>query len=146
MARNQLGQIFALANKFKEGDLNVGGTRDDHVRRQARDALAALSLGDISRADFVEDQVTEALHRSLDSQLAGKVAHLTVAELKRILLSSGGASWIEHHRNGISSEAAAAVVKIMTNEELGTLSRKLFNPLPGTGIAIGSPGHFGSRI
>jgi len=146
MARNQLGQIFALANEFKEGDLNVGGTRDDHVRRQARDALAALSLGEISRTDFVEDQVTEALHRSLDPQLAGKVAHLTVAELKQILLSSGGASWIERHRNGISSEAAAAVVKIMTNEELGTLSCKLFNPLPGSGVTIGSEGHFGSRI
>ena len=62
MARNQLSQIFVLANEFKEGDLNVGGTRDDHLRREARDALAALSLGDIARSDFVEDQVTEALH------------------------------------------------------------------------------------
>src|SRR5205814_2485707 len=47
---------------------------------------------------------------------------------------------------GVSSEAAAAVVKIMTNEELGALSCRLFNPLPGKGIAIGSPGHFGSRV
>ncbi len=146
MARNHLSQIFVLANEFKEGDLNVGGTRDDHVRREARGVLAALSLGDIARADFVEDQVTEALHQSLDPYLAAKVAHLTVVELKRILLSPQGASWIERHRNGLSSEGAAAVVKIMTNEELGTLSRKLFNPLPGTGVAIGSPGHFGSRI
>lgn len=146
MARDQLCQIFALANEFKEGDLIVGGTRDDHLRRQARAALAALSLGDIASVDFVEDQVTEALHRSLDPQLAGKVAHLAVAELKRILLSSQGASWIEHHRNGVSSEAVAAVVKIMTNEELAALSGKLFNPLPGSGVAIGSPGHFGSRI
>src|SRR5215467_4199454 len=125
MARNQLSQTFTLANEFKEGDLNVGGTRDDHVRREAREALAALSLGAIAGADFVEDQVTEALHRSLDPQLAAKVAHLTVAELKRILLSPPGASWIEHHRDGLSSEAVAAVVKIMTNEELGTLSCKL---------------------
>src|SRR5262245_22946174 len=110
MARNQLSQLFALANEFKEGDLNVGGTRDDHIRQQARDALAALSLGNIAKADFVEDQVTEALHRSLDPRLVGKVAHLTVAELMRILLSPQGASWIEHHRNGLSSEAAAAVV------------------------------------
>src|SRR5215213_3585138 len=146
MARNQLSQIFVLANEFKEGDLNVGGTRDDYIRLEARDAVAALSLGDIARAEFVEDQVTEALHRSLDPQLAGKVAHLTVSELKRILLSPQGVSWIEHHRNGVSSEAAAAVVKIMTNEELETLSCKLFNPLPGSGIAIGSQGHFGSRI
>src|SRR6185503_7450315 len=146
MARNQLSQTFALANEFKEGDLNVGGTRENHVRRQTRAALAALSLGDIARGDFVEDQITEALHRSLDPQLAGKVAHLTVAEFKGILLSVQGASWIEHHRDGVSSEATAAVVKIMTNEELATLSRKLFNPLPGNGIAIGSPRHFGSRI
>jgi len=146
MAHNQLSQIFVLANEFKEGDLNVGGTRDDRIRREAREALSALSLGDIGRAELVDDQVTEALHRSLDPQLAGQVAHLTIAELKQILLSSQGASWIERHRNGVSSEAIAAVVKIMTNEELGTLSRKLFNPLPGTGVAIGSPGHFGSRI
>jgi ethanolamine ammonia-lyase large subunit len=146
MARNQLTQTFVLGNEFKEGDLNVGGTRDDYIRREARDAVAALSLGEIARADFVEDQVTEALHRSLDPQLAGKVAHLTVAELKQILLSPQGANWIEQHRDGVSSEAAAAVVKIMTNEELGTLSRKLFNPLPGTGVAIGFPGHLGSRI
>ena len=146
MAPNHLRQVFVLANEFKEGDLKVGGTRDDHLRRQARDALSVLSLGDIARADFVDDQVTEALHRSLDPQLAGKVAHLTIAELKRILLSSRGASWIEHHRDGLSSKAAAAVVKIMTNEELGTLSCKLFNPLPREDVAIGSPGHFGSRI
>src|ERR1043165_204806 len=145
MARDQLSQLFVLANEFKEGDLNVGGTRDDHIRRQARAALAALSLGEIATADFVEDQVTEALHRSLDPQLAAKVAHLTVADLKQILLSPQGASWIEHHRDGVSSEAAAAVVKIMSNEELATLSCKLFNPLPGSGVAIGSWGHFGSR-
>jgi ethanolamine ammonia-lyase large subunit len=146
MAHDQLSQIFVLANEFKEGDLSVGGTRDDHIRREARAALAAVSLGDIASADFVEDQLTEALHRSLDPQLSTKVAHLTVAELKRILLSPEGASWIEHHRNGVSSEATAAVVKIMTNEELGSLSCKLFNPLPGTGVTIGSQGHFGARI
>ena len=146
MARDQLSQLFVLANECKEGDLSVGGTRDEHVRREARSALAASSLGEISRADFVEDQVTEALHRSLDPQLSGQVAHLTVADLKRILLSTQGVSWIERHRDGLSSEATAAVVKIMTNEVLGTLSSKLFNPLPGEGIAIGSEGHFGSRI
>jgi ethanolamine ammonia-lyase large subunit len=146
MVQNQLTQTFVLANEFKEGDLNVGGTRDEHTRREAREALAALSLGDINKADFVEDQATEALHQSLDPELASKVAHLTVAELKRLLLSDAGASWIERHRNGVSSEAAAAVVKIMTNEELGTLSCKLFNPLPGDDVAIGSAGHFGSRI
>ena len=146
MTPDQLSQVFVLANEFKEGDLNVGGTRDDKVRREARDVLGAVSLGEISRADFIEDQVTDALHRSLDPQLVGRVAHLTVAEFKQILLSPHGASWIESHRDGVSSEATAAVVKIMTNEELGLVACKLFNPLPGEGVVIGSAEHFGSRI
>src|SRR6185369_950687 len=146
MTPDQLSQVFVLANEFKEGDLNVGGTRDDKVRREARDVLGAVSLGEIARADIVEDQVTDALHRSLDPQLAAKVAHLTVAEFKQILLSPHGASWIESHRDGVSSEATAAVVKIMTNEELGLVACKLFNPLPGEGVVIGSAEHFGSRI
>jgi hypothetical protein len=33
-------QIFVLANEFKEGDLNVGGTRDDQIRREGREALS----------------------------------------------------------------------------------------------------------
>jgi ethanolamine ammonia-lyase large subunit len=127
-------------------DQGVGGTRDDQLRREARIALAALSLGEIARADFVEDQLTEALHLALDQQPAGDLACLTVEEFKRILLSSQGASWIDRYRNGISSEAIAAVVKIMTNEELGVLSSRLFNPQPGKGITIGSSGHFGSRV
>ena len=72
MVRNQLNRLFVLANEFKEGDLSVGGTRDDQIRRQARDALSAVSLRDIERADFVEDQVSEALQRALDPLLAGK--------------------------------------------------------------------------
>src|SRR6185295_17662370 len=40
----------------------------------------------------------------------------------------------------------AAVVKVMTSDELSTVARTIFNPLPGDGIAIGAPGHFGSRI
>src|SRR5262249_30036907 len=67
-------------------------------------------------------------------------------DFKRILLSLQGASWIKRHRNGVSSEAIAAVVKIMTSEELEALARKLFNPLPGRGITIGAARHFGSRI
>ncbi len=34
----------------------------------------------------------------------------------------------------------------MTNDELSAVALKLFNPLPGEGVAVGSPRHFGSRI
>ena len=34
----------------------------------------------------------------------------------------------------------------MSDDELSLVARSLFNPLPGAGTAIGSAGHFGSRI
>ena len=34
----------------------------------------------------------------------------------------------------------------MTDDELASVAGRLANPLPGAGLAIGAPGHFGSRI
>ena len=146
MNLNELTKIFTLANEFKEGDVSVGGTRDDQLRAEAREQLAALRLGEITSAVFVEDQVTETLHRSLDPERTDELARLTVGELKGILLSPDVAAWALGYRDGLSSETIAAVAKVMTNAELGVVSRALFNPLPGDGIAVGSPQHFGSRI
>ena len=142
----ELTKTLALANEFKEGDLSVGGTRDEHVRKEAREALASLRLGDINNAVLVEDQVTETLHRSLDSELMGELVHLTIGELKRILLGAEAAAWVRRYSDGLASEVIAAVAKLMTNDELGAVSRVVFNPLPGDGIAVGAPTHFGSRI
>ncbi|HEV3469657.1 MAG TPA: ethanolamine ammonia-lyase subunit EutB [Pyrinomonadaceae bacterium] len=144
--RRELLRIFALANEFKEGDLLVGGTRDESARAAARAALGAVSLGALAGAALAEDGVSEALAGSLDRRLAAETSHLTVAELKAILLGRGGADWAGRYAEGLSSEAIAAVVKLMTNEELSAVARKLFNPLPGDGVAVGSPQHFGSRI
>lgn len=146
MNLKDLTRIFALANEFKEGDLSVGATRDDQLRSEAREELASLRLGEITKAAFVDDQVTETLHCSLDSELRDGLARLTVGELKRILLGSGRAAWVRRYCDGLASEVIAAVAKVMTNDELGAVSRAFFNPLPGHGIAVGAHQHFGSRI
>jgi ethanolamine ammonia-lyase large subunit len=166
---------FVLANEFKEGDLLVGGSDDARVRDDARHALESLRLGEIVPAAFVDDGVTEALERSLNAQSLADVSRLTVAELKRILLSPAGAGWIQSYRSGLRSEVIAAVVKVMTDAELSIVARAIFNPLPGesyarlkgsrssplkgahsgpfkssrssdAGTTVGSPQHFGSRI
>ena len=54
-----LRRLFTLANAFKEGDLPVGGTRDDAVRRDARQDLLHTRVADIRRAGFVNDGVSE---------------------------------------------------------------------------------------
>jgi len=144
--RRELLRIFALANEFKEGDLLVGGTRDETLRAAARAEVGALTLGALNGAALVEDGVSEALAGSLDARLAAEISHLTVGGLKGILLSGGGAEWVRRYGEGLSSEAVAGVVKLMTNDELSAVARTLFNPLPGEGVRVGSPNHFGSRI
>ncbi len=139
-------KAFVLANEFKEGDLLVGGTREEREREEARALLGALRLGEITRTAFVEDGVSEALVRSINSELATEISFLTLSEMKGILLSAQGAGWVHRYRDGLASEVIAAVVKVMTNEELSMVAQSLFNPLPGRGLTIGSRGHFGSRI
>lgn len=146
MNREELLHILVNANEFKEGDLLVGGTRDEEERNEARSMLASLQLREIGRTAPVDDLVSEALVRSVDPELSGEISSLTVGDVKRALLSPEGAEWAGRYRDGLSSEQIAAVVKLMTNDELSAVCRTLFNPLPGKGIAIGSSGHLGSRI
>lgn len=141
-----LRQTFVLANEFKEGDAAVGGGNDARMRGEARRAIEAMRVGDIVSSAFVDDGVSDTLERSLDARLLADLAGLTVVRLKQLLLSPDGPDWIRRHRAGLRSEAIAAVVKVMTDTELSTVARSVFNPLPGEGITVGSPRHFGSRI
>ena len=147
---------FVLANAFKEGDLLVGGVDDAQVRDEARRSLGAVRLGEIVPAAFVDDGVTEALERSLNAQSLADVSGLTVTGLKQILLSPAGAEWIRRYRSGLRSEVIAAVVKVMSDDELSIVARSIFNPLSDARLkgsrsdeavtTVGSPDHFGSRI
>jgi ethanolamine ammonia-lyase large subunit len=146
MDARQLRRLFVLANSFKEGDLLVGGGRDDAARQDARRSLAALTIGTIDHTPLVEDNVTEAIERSLDRGAQREIASLTIAQLAEMLKSDRAAEWLHRRRHGLSSEVIAAVVKVMTDDELSSLAGRIFNPLPGDGVAIGSARHFGSRI
>lgn len=146
MNNHELIQLFVLANEFKEGDLLVGGTRDEQVRLEARGLLGSLRLAEINGSALLDDGVSEALARSRNARLAAEISGLTVSKLKHVLLSAGGAAWAQRYRDGLSSEVIAAVVKVMTNDELSALAQSLFNPLPGEGLSIGSPHHLGSRL
>ena len=137
---------FTLANEFKEGDLPVGGSADPATRADACRVLESTPLGAIDETALVDDGVSEALGRGVDRARHAELASLTVGQARDTLLAEDGAAWAQHCRDGLSSAAIAAVVKIMTNDQLSAVARKLFNPLPGDGVRIGSPGHFGSRI
>lgn len=146
MDSRELRRTFVLANAFKEGDLLVGGTRDDRIRHDARRALLATRLGDIRRTPLVDDGVSDALAGSLDRSLHADLDRLTIKELRQIVLGPDATDWVHRRRDGLASEVIAALVKVMSNDQLSSVARGLFNPLPGDGIALGSPAHFGSRI
>jgi ethanolamine ammonia-lyase large subunit len=142
--------VFARANEFKEGDLLVGGTLDEVVRLDAKKEVAALRIGDIAHLVFVEDAISEAITRSINRRLLDEIAHLTIGEMRDILSGATCATWIRNYSAGLPSEAIAALVKIMNNDELSKVSRSLFNPLPDKiqsgPVVVGSACHFGSRI
>ena len=146
MNREKLLELFVKANEFKEGDLLVGGTRDELEREDARQMLSRLRLGDISKVNIVEDAVSEVLARSLNQYLAAQISQLSLLQVKKILLGKNGSDWIRRYGDGLTSEQIASLVKLMTNDELSQVSRSIFNPLPGEGVTIGSMHHFGSRI
>jgi ethanolamine ammonia-lyase large subunit len=146
MDAQELRSTLVLANAFKEGDLPVGGTRDDAIRLDARRALRATTLGAVRRTPLIEDGVTQALAHSIDRKIQSALDTLTVNELTRHMLGPDGPAWIARHRDGLSSECIAAAVKLMTDDELSRVARVVFNPLPGPGVTVGASRHFGSRI
>ena len=145
MDAHELRRTYALASAFKEGDLAVGGSADDRLREDARRALLATTIGDIHRAEFVADGVTAVLHRSRDRRRDEELSSLTIAQARGALLGPQGAAWAHRHQVGLGSEAIAALVKVMTDDELSTIARRLFHPVED-GVGIGAPRHFGSRI
>jgi ethanolamine ammonia-lyase large subunit len=146
MDSEALRRMLTLASAFKEGDRAVGGGHDPATRREARQALLATSLADIHRTVLIDDGVSEALARSRDRSRDAELAAWTVARVRDALLSAGGAAWVSALGGALGSEAIAAVVKVMTRDELSTVARSLAGPAFGSRIQPNSPGDSETEI
>ena len=92
-------QLFALANDFKEGDLAVGGTRDDRLRHDARRTLLVHHRS--ATSDARSSSTTGSARRSIaarDRSADGELDPLSIARIKSTLLSPGGSAWARRHR------------------------------------------------
>jgi ethanolamine ammonia-lyase large subunit len=143
---SELRQLLLNAGAFKPGDLRVGGSADPTTREQARLSLAAITLRDINRSILLDDGVTAALMESRDRRCDAELNALTVADVVSALLAPGGAEWAATYRDALSSEAIAAIAKVMTDQELSSVARILFVPTGDGERSIGGVTHFGSRI
>ena len=90
-------KTFTLANEFKEGDLPLGGTSDDHQRAEARREISRMTAAEITRTVFVEDSITETLSANLDRILLKEIAGLTVADNQPYFVSDDTDYSIPYH-------------------------------------------------
>ncbi|WP_163997508.1 ethanolamine ammonia-lyase subunit EutB [Pyxidicoccus caerfyrddinensis] len=137
-------QVLGAANAFKEGDALVGvAAADDTSRKNARQLLENTRLVDLGTHPLREDQLHALLVESEDRVAASASQDWTLGRLKQFLLESGEAD-IHALVPGLGSDVIACVVKLMSDEELIAVGRKVFNPLPGS--HVGARGYLGARI
>ena len=137
-------QLLGAANEFKEGDRAIGvAARDDRSRTRARALLANTRVGDLIAHPVFEDSVSSYIDTVVDREVTQTVAGWTLADLKRFLLEKEEAA-IKGIMPGLPSDIIGCVVKLMSNEELIAVGRKVFNPLPHSNL--GAKGYMGARI
>lgn len=137
-------QVVGAANAFKEGDQTLGvAARDDASRQQARQLLAATTLGDLDRHRLFEDELQQLIDQAVDAQTQARLQSWTLGELKTFVLAQPEAE-IKAIMPGLSSDVIGCLVKLMSNQELIQVGQTVFNPLPGS--KIGSKGYLSARV
>ena len=104
----------------------IGGTKDESIKEKARHELSSLTINQITHIVLIDDEVSSALRSEINPNLLNEIGALTLSQLKALLLSQQCSEWVHKYRMGLSNEVIAAVVKLMTNEQLSYVSKTLF--------------------
>jgi ethanolamine ammonia-lyase large subunit len=145
-----LKTLLARASPDRSGDRLAGvAARSGEERVAARMALADVALADFRRHDLVpydDDEVTRLIHDTQDAGAFAAVSALTVGEFRDWLLAhETTAERLAALAPGLTPEMAAAVSKLMRNQDLIAVARKVcvvtrFNN------TIGLPGRLSVRL
>jgi ethanolamine ammonia-lyase large subunit len=145
-----LRELLARATPLRSGDVLAGlaaGSAEERVA--ARMALAELPLSTFLREAVVPyeaDEVTRLIADSHDEAAFAPVAHLTVGDFRNWLLSdAAGAEVLASVAPGITPEMAAAVAKLMRNQDLVLVARKC-RVVTRFRDTIGLPGRLSVRL
>ena len=137
-------QILGAANEYKEGDEATGVAAPDAGSRiGARSLLANTRIAYLIERSVYEDSLSEYIGTAVDRKVTATIAGWTMGELKAFLLGKPEDD-IQGILPGLPSDVIACVVKLMSNQELIAVSRKIFHPLPGS--QIGAKGYLGARV
>ncbi|MDY0104988.1 MAG: ethanolamine ammonia-lyase, partial [Lentimicrobium sp.] len=137
-------QVIGAANAFKEGDAAIGvGADTDATRQNARTLLANTKIKDLHDHPLLVDSVQKFIWQSTDTAQYEKIKGWTMGQLKDFLLTKTEPE-IKTIMDGLNSDVIGCVPKLMSNQELIVVDKKIFNPLPGR--KIGAKGYMSARI
>ncbi|GEJ59087.1 ethanolamine ammonia-lyase subunit EutB [Anaeromyxobacter diazotrophicus] len=145
-----LRELLAKATPHRSGDALAGiAARSAEERVAARMALADLPLSTFLREAVVpyeEDEVTRLIQDRHDAAAFAPLAHLTVGGFREWLLDDAtGEAELARAAPGITPEMAAAVSKLMRNQDLVLVARKC-RVVTRFRSTIGLPGRLSVRL
>jgi len=142
--------LLAKASPFRTGDALAGLSADTYEERVA----AQITLADVPLKAFLnetvipyeEDEVTRLIIDNHDKNAFTAIGHLTVGELRDWLLKDETDTLIlKSVADAITPEMAAAVSKIMRNQDLIAVAKKC-EVVTRFRNTIGVKGHFSTRL
>jgi ethanolamine ammonia-lyase large subunit len=145
-----LKTLLAKASPYRSGDELAGICASSYEERVA----AQIRLADVPLKTFLnevvipyeQDEVTRLIIDSHDAVAFDQVSHLTVGELCDWLLSDDtDTETLKSIATGITPEMAAAVSKLMRNQDLIAVAKKC-GVVTRFRNTIGLTGHFSTRL
>lgn len=147
---NDLKTLLACASPRRSGDELAGIAAATDERRVA----AKMALADVPLAAFLDDvlvpyaadEVTRLILDSHDAAAFAPIAGLTVGQFREWLLSyAADTETLAAVAPGITPEMAAAVSKLMRNQDLIAVAAKC-QVVTAFRTTLGLPGRLGSRL
>lgn len=145
-----LKEVMAKATPARSGDCLAGIAAKTYAERMA----ARMCLAEVPLKRFLQDllipyesdEVTRLIIDSHSQQAFAAISHLTVADFRDwLLLDTTDSETLAHVSKGITPEMAAAVSKLMRNQDLILVAKKC---LVTTAFrsTIGLPGRLSFRL
>ena len=149
-AFDDLRQVMAFASPARSGDYLAGiGAATAQQRMAARHVLAETPLRQFlteALIPYESDNITRLIIDSHDAQAFAPVSHLTVGDFRNWLLSDAATTaTLTALAPGLTPEMAAAVSKLMRNQDLVSVAKKC-SVVTRFRDTIGLPGHLSVRL
>ncbi len=145
-----LKAVLAKATPARSGDYLAGVAAETYAERMA----ARMCLAEIPLKTFLEDliipyetdEVTRLIVDTHNQQAFAEISHLTVGDFRDWLLTDEvDAETLTRVAPGITPEMAAAVSKLMRNQDLILVAKKC-KVITAFRDTIGLPGHISTRL